>query len=104
MAQEKVYAVPNLPTPVPVIFNEKLCTGCNECMEVCMIDVFIPNPEKGKPPIILHPDECFYAGCCVLACPIPGAIKLNWPLQQRSHWKRKATGERFQIEGKPPPP
>ena len=98
MAQQKVYVVPNVPTPgTPVIFNPEICDGCNECMEVCQIDVFIPNPEKGKPPIILHPDECWYGGCCVFACPRPGAITLNWPLQQRSHWKDKDTGERFGV-------
>jgi hypothetical protein len=27
------------------------------------------------------------------ACNIEGAIKFNWPLQQRGYWKNKATGE-----------
>ena len=104
MAQEKVYAVPNVNAPnTPVIINEEICTGCNECVEVCQIDVFIPNPEEGKPPIVLHPEECWYGGCCVFVCPNPGAITFNWPLMQRVHFKRKATGERFQIGGKPPP-
>lgn len=98
MAQEKVYAVPNVPAPnSPVIFDSDICNGCNQCVEVCEIDVYIPNPEKGKPPIILHPEECWYGGSCVLVCPNPGAIKLNWPLMQRISWKRKATGERFHV-------
>jgi len=98
MAQEKVYATPNLPAPGrPVIFNPEICTGCNTCVEVCQIDVFIPGPEKGKPPTILHPEECWYCGCCVDDCPIPGAIKFNWPIMQRLHWRRKATGERFRV-------
>lgn len=98
MAQEKVYAIPNVPTPnTPVFFNPQICTGCNQCVEACQMDVFIPNPDKGKSPIILHPDECWYGGCCVFACPTPGAITFNWPLQQKGYWKNEATGERFHV-------
>ena len=98
MAQEKIYAAPNVNAPsAPVIIDEEKCTGCNRCVEICEIDVFIPNPEKGKPPIILHPDECWYGGNCVFVCPIPGAIKLNWPMMQRVHWRDKETGERFRA-------
>jgi NAD-dependent dihydropyrimidine dehydrogenase PreA subunit len=97
MAKEKVYALPNVTTPSrPVIFTEK-CKGCNLCVEVCPVDVYIPNPEKGKAPLILHPDECWYCGCCVHACNIPGAIEFNWPLQQRGYWKNKATGKVSQV-------
>ena len=99
MINKDIYATPNRSTPArPVIFNEDACTGCNQCITVCMADVFIPNPEKGKPPIILFPDECFYGGCCVGACPVPGAVKLNHPLTQRVRWKRKATGETFRVK------
>jgi len=35
------------------------------------MEVFIPNPEKGKPPIILYPEECWYGGCCVEECRVP---------------------------------
>jgi len=98
MADKKITAVPNVTTPsAPVIFDPDICDGCNTCVEVCQIDVFMPNPEKGKPPIMLHPDECWYGGCCVNDCPRPGAIKFNWPLQQRGYWKNKATGEVHQI-------
>lgn len=98
MAQEKVYAVPNVPAPnTPVIINDELCNGCNECVEVCQIDVFIPNPEPGQPPIILHPEECWYGGCCIFVCPNPGAITFNWPQNQRAYWKRMTTGERFHV-------
>jgi NAD-dependent dihydropyrimidine dehydrogenase PreA subunit len=98
MAKEKVYAIPNIPTPNrPVIFNAEICNGCNRCVEVCQIDVYIPNPEKGKTPIILHPEECWYCGCCVDECRRPGAIRFNWPLQQIGYWKDKATGERLHV-------
>ena len=98
MAQEEIFAVPNVAAPnTPVIINDELCNGCNECVEVCMIDVFIPNPEAGQPPIILHPEECYYGGCCIWSCPIPGAITFNWPLMQRGHFRRKDTKERFRV-------
>lgn len=106
MAESKVYVVPDLMTPSPVVFDADVCNGCNTCVEVCMADVFIPNPEKGKPPIVLHPDECFYGGCCVKECPLhdEGAIKLVWPLMQRVRWKRKETGQHFRIGMLNPPP
>lgn len=98
MINKKVYAIANLVTPTkPVIFNTEICNGCNICVDVCQTDIFIPNPEKGKPPIILYPEECWYGGCCVAECPNPGAIKLNHPLTQRVRWKRKATGEHFRL-------
>jgi NAD-dependent dihydropyrimidine dehydrogenase PreA subunit len=98
MSQEKISAMPNVSTPsAPVVFNSDICDGCNTCVEVCQIDVFMPNPEKGKPPIILHPDECWYGGCCVNDCPRPGAITFKWPLPLRGYWKNKATGEIHQI-------
>lgn len=98
MSEEKVYAVPNRPTPArPVLFNEELCAGCNRCVEICQMDIFIPSATKGNPPVILYPDECWYCGCCVDHCPIPGAVKLNHPLMQRVRYKRKATGEHFRI-------
>ncbi|HOA34755.1 MAG: ferredoxin family protein [Dethiobacteria bacterium] len=98
MEKKKVLALPNVNAPSgPVTFNPEACKGCNNCMEVCPMDVYIPNPEKGKPPIVLHPDECWYCGCCVMACPHKGAIKFNWPLQQRGYWKDKKTGEIFRA-------
>ena len=28
----------------PVIFHPDVCNGCNHCVEVCQVDVYIPNP------------------------------------------------------------
>jgi len=98
--KEKVLILPNIATPNrPVIRNPDICNGCNTCVDVCQIDVYVPNPQKGKPPITLHPDECWYCGCCVNECPLlsAGAIKFNWPLQQRGIFKRKETGEIFRT-------
>jgi NAD-dependent dihydropyrimidine dehydrogenase PreA subunit len=94
----KIYATPNLITPnKPLIFNEAKCNGCNRCVNLCPMDIMIPNPKKGATPIILFPDECWYCGICVMYCPKKGALKLNFPLIQRVRWKRKKTGEHFRV-------
>lgn len=59
---------------------------------------------KGSPPIVLYPDECWFCGTCVEDCPVPGAIKLQHPLNRRVGWLRKETGEYFRIGMKNPPP
>lgn len=98
MDKKKVYAFPNWCTPSnPVTFDPQICNGCNQCVDVCQVDVLIPNPEKGKPPLVLFPEECWYAGCCEGACPRSGAIQIHLPLAQRVRWKRKATGEHFRV-------
>jgi NAD-dependent dihydropyrimidine dehydrogenase PreA subunit len=103
--ESKAYLVPNPMTPCQVIvIDPELCTGCNDCVEVCRTDVLVPNPEKGKPPIVLYPDECWFGGCCVGHCSVPGAIKMVYPLNQRVGWKRKDTGEYFRIGMNNPPP
>ena len=97
MKKENVYAYPEQPAVEPVIFNPEICNGCNICVEVCQVDLLIPNPEEGKPPVILYPGECWYGGCCVAMCPREGAIKLNVPLMNSVQWKRKTTGEVFSL-------
>ena len=92
MTKKKVYALPNWCTPsTPVVFEPEICNGCNICINICMMDVYIPNPEKGDPPVILYPEECWYCGSCIEHCPKPGASKLNQPLMRRVRWKRKDT-------------
>jgi NAD-dependent dihydropyrimidine dehydrogenase PreA subunit len=105
--KKDVRVLPNMMTPSnPVIFDETVCTGCNNCVNVCVMDVFMPNPDKGKPPVMVYPDECWYDGLCVKNCPFweKGAIKLNHPMNQRARWKRKTTGELFRIGMPNPPP
>lgn len=102
---DTVYMLANPFTPGKgVEINPELCTGCNMCVEVCRTDVLMPNPEKGKPPIVLYPDECWFGGCCVAHCPVSGAITMEQPLNQRAGWRRKATGEFFRIGMLNPPP
>ena len=107
MMSEKVYMVPNPPTPnKAVVFDPEFCTACNSCTDVCPTDVLMPNPEEGKPPIVLYPEECWYCGGCVEECPFPGAIAMIHPTSQRIsvNWKRKDTGEQFRLGMKNPPP
>lgn len=102
---DKVYVVQNPMTPCqPVEIDVNLCTGCNTCVNVCHTDIFIPNSEKGKPPVTLYPDECWFCGSCVEHCPVKGAILMKHPLNQRVGWKRKETEEYFRIGMKNPPP
>ena len=86
---KKIYVTPETCISNPITFNTDTCIGCNRCMEVCQVDLFITNPEKGSPPIIVYPSECWYCGCCVDACPVPGTIILNPLLMNRVHWKLK---------------
>jgi formate hydrogenlyase subunit 6/NADH:ubiquinone oxidoreductase subunit I len=102
--EHNAYAVPNPITPGRVIvIDEKLCNGCNTCVNICRLDIMLPNQEKGKPPLVLYPDECWFCGCCASDCPTH-ALVVEYPLNQRVGWKRKDTGEYFRIGMKNPPP
>ena len=68
----------------PLLFNPALCLGCNRCAGVCQVDVLIPSPGKGKPPVVLYPGECYYCGSCVMECPVEGAIRLRHPIMNRA--------------------
>lgn len=68
----------------PIVFDESRCVGCNRCANICQVDIFIPNPVKGKPPVVLYPGECYYCGSCVMVCPNPGAISLEHPLMNQA--------------------
>lgn len=101
-----IYAMPSQAGPGKVLcFDAEKCIGCNMCVNVCPTDVMIPNPEKGKEPIVLYAEECWFCGGCVEECP-RGAITLVAPAMQRisTIWKRKETGEEFRVGMKNPPP
>lgn len=92
-ADTKCYAFPNKTTPgVPVVIDETKCNGCNKCVTICTTDVLVANPEKGKPPIVMYPEECWYAACCVGECPM-NCLTMRHPLMARVHYKNKETGE-----------
>ncbi len=46
------------------IDNEK-CTGCEECISICPVDVFEMKDEKSVP---VNEDECIGCESCVEAC------------------------------------
>ncbi len=75
-----------------IYFNKDVCTGCNTCVEVCMCDALAPNPEKGKPPIVKYPEECWFCGCCVTDCPAKekGAIRIVTPFMMRGSFKKSS--------------
>jgi NAD-dependent dihydropyrimidine dehydrogenase PreA subunit len=98
------YLPPNFSkTGFPILIDEKLCVGCNTCVEACRSHLILPNYEQGKPPVVYYPDECWYCGCCVASCP-KGAVSLRGALSQRVGWKRKDTGDYYRIGMKNPPP
>ena len=101
-----VYTYPSVSTcGQSVVIDPDVCNGCNRCVEVCQMDCFAPNQEKGKPPYLLYPDECWRCGVCVAECPLAdkGAIRYQWPLAYRFRWKRKDTGEHFRLGMANPP-
>jgi len=79
----------------PVSFDEELCIGCDLCVEACQVDIMLPSPQEGSPPIVAYPEECWYEGSCVDACPVPEAITLNRLPKDSVHFQRKNTGEDF---------
>jgi NAD-dependent dihydropyrimidine dehydrogenase PreA subunit len=88
------------PEPVsfyPITIVPELCTGCNRCVDICQVDVFLPSTKKLQPPIVMYPEECWHSGDCVDVCPEPGAIRLNTMEKDRVHWKRKVSGEDFHL-------
>lgn len=105
ITNNKAYMVPNPVMPgLAVKIDPDLCIACNICADHCRMDVLVHNPDKGGPPILLYPDECWFCGTCVEDCPVPGAIKMEHPLNRRVGWKRKETGELFRIGMDNPPP
>jgi len=102
MKQEDVHMFPNLVTPAdPVVFNEEAGNGCNRCVERCVMDMLLPNPEKGKPPIALYPDECYYDGLCVVNCPSwhKGAINSTTRSTRRSAGRGSTLASTFDFRG-----
>ncbi len=69
----------------PIVIDEEICKGCNKCVEICPMDVFVQNPQKGQAPTVKYPEECWYDGACVDECPLreKGAIKITTPLPMR---------------------
>ncbi|MDP4222750.1 MAG: ferredoxin family protein [Bacteroidota bacterium] len=77
------------PAANPIVIYAAKCTGCNRCVNICQVDLFLPNDVKGGPPLVMYPGECWYCGCCVVECPEEGAIELRHPLMNRVYWVEK---------------
>lgn len=82
--------------------DKELCIACNSCANICRIQTILPNAIKGKPPVVAYPDECWYCGCCVEACPT-GALEMRLPLNQRILFKDKESGSVFRLGTKDAP-
>ena len=65
----------------------------------------MPHPEKGKEPIVVYAEECWFCGGCVQECPRQ-ALTLVTPAKQRlsTVWRRKETGEEYRVGMKNPLP
>jgi NAD-dependent dihydropyrimidine dehydrogenase PreA subunit len=83
------FNIPEMPAANPVIIDSEKCTGCNRCVNICQVDLLVPGKVKGAPPVVMFPGECWYCGCCVVECPVEGAIKLRHPLINRAYWIAK---------------
>lgn len=77
----------------PLRIDESLCVGCNSCVNICQIDVFMPSDQPGKPPLILYPGECWYCGRCVMSCKT-GALTLRHPVYNESFFKRSERADK----------
>ena len=104
MESFKAVLTPNPVLPANLIkIDPEKCIACYQCAGICRCNVIVENPEKGKPPLVVYPDECWHCAVCTENCPT-GAIEFEHPLAQKVTWKRKETGELFRIGMKNPPP
>lgn len=90
-----VFELMNVLPAKPIKIKNEKCIGCLNCVNSCPIDIFMPNEERGKAPIVAYPDECWYCGSCVMECP-SDAITLNHPIMNQPRWveKKKLLKER----------
>lgn len=70
----------------PILYDSRLCVGCNRCVNVCQCDILLPAEQKGEPPIVMYPGECYYCGACVMVCPNQGAIRLVHPVMNQARF------------------
>lgn len=56
----------------------RLCNGCRRCYDLCPMDVFTWDGDKGMP-TVAYPGECCYCDICELEC-LEQAIDLEIPL------------------------
>ena len=72
MPKDKLIAMPNVVTPNnPVLFTEK-CNGCNHCVEVCQVDVYIYTPRKASRRLSCIPKNAGTAAVVLMIVPVRG--------------------------------
>ena len=71
---------------MPPIIEERKCSHCGKCVDVCTEDVFFGSKKK-QVPQITYPHECVYCNACVEECPVKGAIRLRLPLPMMLMYK-----------------
>jgi NAD-dependent dihydropyrimidine dehydrogenase PreA subunit len=59
--------------PFVVTIDEVKCEGCEECVDVCPVEVFEMEDEKS---VAVNADECLGCESCVEVCE-PGAITIE---------------------------
>ncbi|MBW2564694.1 MAG: 4Fe-4S binding protein [Deltaproteobacteria bacterium] len=57
---------------IPTVDEEK-CAGCEECVDVCPVEVFEMKDDKS---VVVEPDECLGCESCVEVCE-EGAITVE---------------------------
>ena len=59
-----------------VVVDERVCTGCGVCVEICPTDVLRLEPSAGKA-VVAYPEDCQACFLCVLDCPYDGAVAVH---------------------------
>ncbi|AGA68995.1 hypothetical protein Desdi_1501 [Desulfitobacterium dichloroeliminans LMG P-21439] len=63
---------------MPPVIDKNKCILCEECAQICTMDVFGPTVPD-EVPEVRYPDECWHCNACALDCPVD-AITLRYPL------------------------
>lgn len=83
---EEIPGVTWIPVPEPFIsVDASRCTGCGDCVRVCLGDVFRLRNEKAE---VASLDRCMECAACLFICEA-GAIHFSWPARgsgYRSEW------------------
>ena len=58
-----------------ITIDEKKCTGCGTCVDVCPMNVFEMDADKKKA-VVKRGGECIACRSCEVQCPA-GAIKVE---------------------------
>ena len=63
---------------MPPVIDDKKCTKCGICADVCPVDVYYGS-EEAEIPRISYAEDCYFCAACILECPAD-AIMLRYPL------------------------